>query len=382
MSCNILGINPFHNGSACVLSDGNITYFLEEDRLSRKKHDAHPFRVIGEIISQFEINEIVIAGINHYNNVLNYTYEDPFLCYIRKYFRSPEYDKIKNIEITNVSDSHHLMHALHAFYNSEFNESLCFVLDSGGSSKKDKKNNTNLKERSSIFHLTQNSSQLLQSDNLTIDNMCSFKPKSIGVSLCEFYSEVTNRLGFGNIGGEGKTMGLSSYGKFNSKIPSLLKNLSTDPNLAWFELGFADKIYKRIDENIFPLKKFYDWKSTYSQQYNYEKDLAWRIQKDAQEVVKNYIKEYTEKTGINNVVCSGGYFLNCVSNYYLVKEFPNINFYFEPLAHDGGTAIGAAYYRWRQLNSNFKPKKQKTLYYGPKYSKEQLIEGIKKYGNI
>ena len=212
--------------------------------------------------------------------------------------------------------------------------------------------------------------------------MCSFKPKSIGVSLCEFYSEVTNRLGFGNIGGEGKTMGLSSYGKFNSKIPSLLKNLSTDPNLAWFELGFADKIYKRIDENIFPLKKFYDWKSTYSQQYNYEKDLAWRIQKDAQEVVKNYIKEYTEKTGINNVVCSGGYFLNCVSNYYLVKEFPNINFYFEPLAHDGGTAIGAAYYRWRQLNSNFKPKKQKTLYYGPKYSKEQLIEGIKKYGNI
>ena len=48
----------------------------------------------------------------------------------------------------------------------------------------------------------------------------------------------------------------------------------------------------------------------------------------------------------------------------------------------GATALlgmGAALYRWYELNPNSKSYKQKSLYYGPQYSKEQLLEGIKKY---
>jgi predicted NodU family carbamoyl transferase len=127
------------------------------------------------------------------------------------------------------------------------------------------------------------------------------------------------------------------------------------------------------------LSKNNEWHHNPSKITDLEKDLAWQVQNDTQNVVKNYIQEYVDKTGIKNIVCSGGYFLNCVANYYLVKKFPNINFYFEPISHDGGTSIGASYYRWKQLNPNFKPKKQKTLYYGPKYTKKQLINGIKKY---
>ena len=51
-----------------------------------------------------------------------------------------------------------------------------------------------------------------------------------------------------------------------------------------------------------------------------------------------------EKTGCKNVVLSGGFFLNCVANYYYRKNLPNdAIMYVEPIAHDGGTAIGAAY---------------------------------------
>lgn len=64
------------------------------------------------------------------------------------------------------------------------------------------------------------------------------------------------------------------------------------------------------------------------------------------------IKQLLDKTGTKNVVLSGGYFLNCVNNYHYIKEFPEINFYVDPCSHDGGTAIGAAFYVWHHLLNN------------------------------
>ena len=62
--------------------------------------------------------------------------------------------------------------------------------------------------------------------------------------------------------------------------------------------------------------------------------------------IKNYTIELLKKafsySDCKNVVLSGGYSLNCVNNYYYVKEFPEYNFFVDPVAHDGGTAIGAA----------------------------------------
>jgi len=46
----------------------------------------------------------------------------------------------------------------------------------------------------------------------------------------------------------------------------------------------------------------------------------------------------------NNIVLSGGYFLNCSNNFKYVEKYPNLNFFVDPIPHDGGTAIGAALY--------------------------------------
>lgn len=366
MSYNILGINPFHNGSACVLSDGEIVYFLEEERLTKFKHDPNPFKVIGDVLSRFKIDEVVIAGINHHQRKLSWTEEDPFMCYIRKH--------IKVIKFHNKSDYHHLTHAYHSFYNSGFNKAIGIVFDSGGSTTINKEG-TPFMEQNSIY-LYQNSSIT----PLNLDGIPAKKeyfPKSIGMPHSSTYSYFTRKLGFGFVGGEGKLMGLSSYGKYNPNIPPLFNGFKTNPNLIW--LNSIKQPWEEIDKNIFPFKDSYNWNLENLESYEFEKDLAWRVQHDTQNVVKEYILKYTEETGIKNVVCSGGYFLNCVANYYLIKELPHINFYFEPVAHDGGTAIGAAYWRWKELNSNFTSQKQKTLYYGPKYSKEELLNGIKKY---
>ena len=62
MAYNILGINPGHNGSAALISDGEVVYYLEEERLSRWKYDANPFRAILDIVSKWHVDEIVVAA--------------------------------------------------------------------------------------------------------------------------------------------------------------------------------------------------------------------------------------------------------------------------------------------------------------------------------
>ena len=58
---NILAVNPGHNGSVALLIDGDLKFYIEEERLSRDKYDANPFRGILEAIN-YKIDNIVIGG--------------------------------------------------------------------------------------------------------------------------------------------------------------------------------------------------------------------------------------------------------------------------------------------------------------------------------
>jgi carbamoyltransferase len=358
MSYNILGINPFHNGSACVLSDGEIIYFLEEERLSRYKHDANPFRTILDILNKFKIDEVVIAGINLNEVKLGYTFEDPFFALIRKF-----YPKLK---FTSVSDHHHLIHSTHAYLNSGFKNTLSVVIDSGGSEAPNKG-----VEMDSIYNHSPNKVKNLYKYYSPPLNSSSKKSINVGGS----YSKITQLLGF-KVNEEGKTMGLSSYGNYNSIIPKIYKENISDINIIWEELTPKKMREFCFNSSLINLPLNTSKSKDFTK---IEKDLAWHIQNDSQQLVGDLIEKYLKETGLKYVCCTGGFFLNCVANYYLVKRFPNIEFYFEPISSDAGTAIGAAYFRWTTLNPHFTSKKLKTLYCGPKYSKKELLKGIKKY---
>jgi carbamoyltransferase len=113
MSYNILGINPGHNGSACLVADGELVYYLEEERLSRLKYDGNPFRVMINIMSKYHVDELVIVGTHPNHPILDWTMEDTFTGLVRKY--NP------NVKTTILSHEHHLTHAACAFYNSTKN---------------------------------------------------------------------------------------------------------------------------------------------------------------------------------------------------------------------------------------------------------------------
>tara|TARA_R110000803_G_scaffold27762_1_gene64632 strand:+ start:248 stop:1315 length:1068 start_codon:yes stop_codon:yes gene_type:complete len=354
MAYNILGVNTGFHGSASLISNGELVYYLEEERLSKIKKDSYPFKVLLDILNKFSIDEIVIAGTNYPIDILNFTGEELFTTFLKKFF--------PNIPYSYLYSEHHFCHASSAFYNSGFDKALSIVIDGQGSRKEIKINDQNLQgdEVESAFlcsykeDIKKIHGVYLNSNYTFLESKDSIIKNSI--SIGKSYEAITEHLGWhANEGG--KTMGLSSYGedKINSNNFFNLFSLKTSfPHLPNFK--FSSNLKNQSPENI-----------------------ASSIQLKTEKLVEQYILKIIQKTNLDNICCSGGYFLNCVNNYKLIKKFSNINFYFEPRAHDGGLSVGAALYKWQQFSKNNIPLPTPSLYNGPQYSKKQLLKGIKKY---
>ena len=355
MSYNILGVNPSHNGSVCVLSNGEVIEYIEEERLTRQKYDVLPFKSILNILQKYKIDSIAIAGINT-TNLLTPIFQENLLISFFKKLGFP------SSLITDFSNSHHLTHISTAFPNSGFKEAIGIVIDSGGSSV----SNSLETEADSVFLCTSPLNFKLLYQN-TLD--ANPPPENINLNVTQAFENLCLQLGFNPLDG-GKIMGLSSYGKDNSKIPQLF--IENKTNSKYIN-------YKHRYSYFFSQNQNLDWHHDESKITDLEKDLAWKLQTESQTILGNYVEKAIQETKLNNVVVAGGYGLNCVANYYLKKRFPKINFYFEPISHDGGTAVGAAKLLWHKKTQDTTIRPQKTLYYGSKYSKEDLLKGIQKY---
>ena len=124
MAYNILAINPGHNGSAALISDGEVIFYGEEERFSRMKYDGNPFRAMINILSNYQVDELVIGGTTNQLHQLPWTGENSYTALARKF--NP------NIKITLMGHLHHLGHAAGAFYNSGFTSAAAVIVDGAG----------------------------------------------------------------------------------------------------------------------------------------------------------------------------------------------------------------------------------------------------------
>ena len=69
-----------------------------------------------------------------------------------------------------------------------------------------------------------------------------------------------------------------------------------------------------------------------------------KAQEETLEEKINLIKKAKQYSNCKNIILSGGYHLNCSNNFKLVKHFPELNFFVDPIPYDGGTAVGVALY--------------------------------------
>ena len=190
-------------------------------------------------------------------------------------------NKYPDAERYDFRDRHHLTHAACGFYNSDFEEAAVIVVDSSGSNFKEGD------ECETIMHVKRGRRFHWKTLHKRYN-----KEDDCGIGLQ--FDLVSEKCKWGP-DEAGKVMGLAPYGRY-------------------------------ID-------------GPYLSSSN--ENAAATIQKDWEDRAVELVKIAANKC--NNIVLTGGCFLNVVVNYKLLKEFPDLNFYVDPIAFDGGTAIGSAY---------------------------------------
>jgi len=364
----VLGVSPMHDSSVAIVHNGQIEYFSKEERLTRKKRDASPYLSIDNALkySKGKIDYAVISSPTK-DDILNTQLE----IYIKKKL---------NLKTIRLCDHHHLSHASLAFYNSGFDKSLTVVIDRNGS-KFDR-----LRESESIFICDYPNnfkpiykSYWLEKLGIYEDNLNYEKIKEITkdwpdcevvadstMNITKVYESATTLIGQDALE-NGKTMGLAAYGKEQS-FKSLFANDVPDTNLFVSYIDYnqqailKDHLQKQIKE-------------VPNTNYEFYANYAFQVQKQTQQQVLKLVKKYVEKTGIKKVCLTGGYGLNVVTNEYLIKNLPEVKFYFEPMADDTGNSIGAAMFVYRNETKDIKKYPLKHTFFNHIKENIDILQG-------
>ena len=354
---SILGISAFfHDSAATILIDGKIIAAAQEERFSRKKHDAgYPHNAIEFVLNYANLK------LNDVDQIV--FFEKPFLKFERlletyvafapKGFRQfckamPVWlrDKLFQKKMLfnqlrkhdeNFKDEgkiffsdHHLSHASSAFFPSPFNEAVVLTADGVG-------------------EWATTTVAVGKGNNLEIKKEIHF-PHSLGL----LYSAFTYYTGFKVNSGEYKLMGLAPYGNpiYEDKIKKLI-DIKEDGSFMldqdYFNYATGLTMTNNRFNNLFGQKPRDPKKDQLTQ---FHMDIAASIQKVTEDIMIKLTKSIREEYKIKNLCLAGGVALNCVANGKILKEKIFDNIWIQPAAGDAGGSLGAALALWHIEQSN------------------------------
>ena len=321
----VLGINAYdHDVSACLLRDGEIAFAINKERLTRKKHDGGFYQKVvdyclaAEGISFDDIDLVV-------RNCYVLPVEDLELRMLSQYV--PEVmDDQERIQAKHnplylsksnkvMTVSHHLAHAYSAFAACPFNEGVVMVVDGVGNYSSDVTEPGQLTDN--VNPLARESESYYKFDGSRIETLKKIWLKPVrGFLSDEFYfmpglgalySRVSIYI-FAHWNKCGEVMGLAPYGRPDAVKP-LLETNGDDVDIPEWGVEF-DKPFLPEQEP--------DWEASSSMQH--WKDVAWRVQDDAETLLLKRAIWLRETTGAKNLCMAGGVALNCVANGRIVRE--------------------------------------------------------------
>jgi len=386
----ILGLSAYYHDSAVALiQDGDILAAVQEERFTRKKHDAHfPTNAIEYCLKS--------AGISPKEIDYVVFYDKPFLKFERlletyvafapKGFNSfrkaiPLWLKEKLFQKKLICEElnkcgfegdlasrllfseHHLSHAASAFFPSPFSRSAILTMDGVG-------------------EWATSSFALGKENKIEIHKEIHF-PHSIGL----LYSAFTYYTGFKVNSGEYKLMGLAPYGepKYAQRILDHLIDLKTDGS---FRLDLS--YFNYCTGLTMTSTRFHDLfgapprpaESLLTQKHM---DIAASIQQVTEEVVLRLARSLVKETGEKNLCLAGGVALNCVANGKVLREGGQDHLWIQPASGDAGGALGAALAAYhlhleqpRQLTDL--GDSMKGGYLGPIFSDEKIVKRLEGVG--
>src|SRR6266436_3930883 len=342
----ILGISAFyHDSAAALVEDGRIVAAAQEERFTRKKHDASfPRHAIGYCLDAAGAN---LSEIDHIA-----FYDKPFLKFERlletyialapKGFRSFQMaiplwlkeklfqksllrKKLKEFDEDFTLDKllfaeHHLSHAASAFYPSPFENAVVLTMDGVG-------------------EWATTSAAMGEGNRLEIFQEIHF-PHSLGL----LYSALTYYTGFKVNSGEYKVMGLAPYGepRYAKLILEHLVDLKPDGSFR-LDMSYFDYCTGLTMTNERFAKLFGAPVRTPDQLLTpFHMDVAASIQAVLDEAVLRLTRSLASRTGARNLCLAGGVALNCVANGKVLRDGKFENIWVQPAAGDSGGALGAA----------------------------------------
>jgi carbamoyltransferase len=409
----IAGITRGHNAGVCLLKDGEIVFAIEEERLSRHKYDGGPYAAMIKILEYTDrLDYLVIAHTQELRETsgrVDFTGDDVYTGLARKLgLIERKADLYNHPQVIDLSHVHHKLHAACAFYRSGFENATAVIVDGAGTFiPLQMEGKTEMTwELESIFtcRYPDNFKTIYKHlggrgpwAGAHIPEMDSSREGEEGThelvvddsaGITKAYEAVTQYCGWAPIEA-GKTMGLFPYGAPNDKFPPIYSDggggkwRTTDRNLIIPTYPNGARVNEgRYSELETPVDVYENNEDVTLLQNR--RDMAYAVQTQSQTEVLRLIRKAVAKSGITNVVLSGGYGLNCVANYWYLEQLKDegINFYVEPISSDAGTCIGAAMIVHHRINSddNVRPYAD-SLYLGPtyKYNEQQILDIVEKY---
>ena len=372
----ILGLSSyFHDSAASLWVDGKLVAAAQEERFNRQKNT--PVFPIQAINSCFQTAGLSPSEIDHVG-----FYEKPYYKFYRVIFdhltswpksypsfrRSlPKWFQERlSLPLTLQEElgfekktyfiPHHLSHAASSFFMSPFEEAAICTADSVG-------------EWASLSCGTArgNTIQLLKEMRY---------PESLGL----IYSAVTTYLGFKAHSGEGKVMGLASYGnptltkKFEEVVNVLPDgSFKTDPSFFPFNSGNKMFGQKMIDT-------FGPPRTPESEITDRHQDIAASLQEFFENTLVTITRKLHEETRLENLCLAGGVFLNCSANQKILEQSGFKKLFIQPAAGDAGGALGVAAYINHSILKNPRTGPQESSSLGPKFSSSEIERALRSQG--
>jgi carbamoyltransferase len=381
----ILGLTTLGDAAATLIRDGQIIAAAEEERFSRiKHHSGFPYNAVQYCLEE---GGITIGDV-----------EDVALYWKPWVLRHKALQTLKTLAISSdmfrarisrgvaqVSENylgmlktpalirkrygpsgfrfhyldHHFCHASSAFFVSPFESAAILTMDGTGEDT-----------TTTLSHGTGTRIKLLKRIKL---------PHSLG----QFYSAVTNFLGFDMFAGdEWKVMGLAAYGTpeyydfFSKRVLCVNGNRDFSLNIRVLDHHLARqyKFSHEIIHAIGPPRRSHEDISERHQ------NIAASAQRVLEEAVLHLLDGLYQWTREESLCLAGGVAFNSVMNGRIIQQSPFKRVFIQPAAGDAGCSLGAAYAVYHILLKRSRSHAMEHAYYGPAFSSEECAAALTEAG--
>ena len=387
----ILGISAYyHDAAACLLESGDITAAAQEERFTRKKHDAQfPRHAIDYCLAEAGVSITGLDAVVFYDKPLvkferlieTYIADAPrgfrsFLTAMPIWLKEKLYLKsLLKKELADLAGSskkalpqllfaeHHQSHAASAFFPSPFDEAAVLCMDGVG-------------------EWATTSVWLGKGNQLTPLWQIDF-PHSLGL----LYSAFTYFTGFKVNSGEYKLMGLAPYGtpRHVDVIRDHLIDIKADGTFRLQMDYFDYATGLRMTNEKFSALFGREPRAPESALTQDDMDIAASVQAVTEEIVLKIAQTIHRETAVDHLCLAGGVSLNCVANGRLLREGPFKRLWVQPAAGDAGGALGCALAVWHQYadkprQSSGAMDRMRGAYLGPSFSSDEISAALYQLG--